>query len=270
MPAADDVWFESAQRRLFARVWGSGDPLILMHGSHLNSHAAFADLAAELDGNVQVIAPDIRGFGRSVSPDAGSHTWNQYVADLIALLDHLGLATAIFGGQSFSAGIAVAAALRIPQRTRALVIAQPAYAGAEVGNTAAQQAVWVQAKLLVDEAAAEGLAPAMLRTQTDDPGREWVRKAVSEQHDERSFLAAHRGEMGTVQPFQSLEQLHSIQVPVLLFPGSDAAHDPSITTMYAAHLPDVIRGRTSSMNPSEWADDLLDFMSLVARGPLSG
>jgi pimeloyl-ACP methyl ester carboxylesterase len=46
-----------------------------MHGSRLDSHTAFADLAARLDGTFQVIAPDIRGFGRSVSPDAGSHTW---------------------------------------------------------------------------------------------------------------------------------------------------------------------------------------------------
>jgi 3-oxoadipate enol-lactonase len=261
MSRVEDVWFRSGERHLFARIWGAGDPLVLMHGSHLNSHAAFAESAARLGNSFTVIAPDIRGFGRSVCSDAGLHTWDQYVTDLFALLDQRELAAATIGGQSFSAGIAVAAALREPRRVRALVIAQPAYAGAEVGTTVAQQPVWVRVRALLEEAEADGLTAALLRTRTDEPGREWVRKAVAEQQDERSFVAAHRGEMGTVQPFRSLEELHSIQVPVLLFPGDDAAHDPLITQMYAEHLPHVVRARTSSMNPSDWVSDLLDFMS---------
>jgi 3-oxoadipate enol-lactonase len=239
-----------------------------MHGSHLNTHAAFGQVAARVDGDYRVIAPDVRGFGRSLSPDVSSHTWSQYVADLLALLDHLELPTAIVGGQSFGAGITVAAALREPHRVRALVIAQPAYAGAEIGNTDAQNAVWVTGKALVAEAEADGLEAALLRSQTDEAGRAWIRKAVVDQEDEGSFLAAHRGDMGTVQPFASLGELRSIKVPALLIPGSDPAHDPLITEMYADHLEHVVRARSSGNDPSTWVGDLLDFAPHVNRGPL--
>jgi pimeloyl-ACP methyl ester carboxylesterase len=194
---------------------------VLLHGSHLNTHECFAALAAQLDGTFQVIAPDVRGFGRSVSPEPQSHTWEQYVADVLALLDHLRLPTATIGGQSFGAGIAVATALRAPARVGALVIAQPAYAGAKVGHTESQKHVWVQGRALVKESAADGLLAAMLRSQADDAGRAWVLGAVAQQQDESSFLAAHRGEMQTAQPFSDVEDLQSIDVPVLLIPGDD-------------------------------------------------
>src|SRR5205085_4180976 len=115
------------------------------------------------------------------------------------------LPSATIGGQSFGAGITVATALRSRERIGALVIAQAAYAGAEVGHTESQKAVWVQGRALVKESAADGLLAAMLRSQTDGAGRAWVQKAVAKQQDEASFLAAHRGEMQTVQPFAHLE-----------------------------------------------------------------
>jgi hypothetical protein len=97
----------------------------------------------------------------------------------------------------------------------------------------------------------------MLRSQADDAGRAWVLEAAAQQQDEASFLAARCGEMQTAQPFADLEDLRSIDVPVLLIPGDDPGHDPLITETYAQHLRQLTRATTcSSMDPLTWVDDL--------------
>lgn len=255
---AHQVWFESSGTRLFAEVRGAGLPLILMHGSGLSTHSSFAELSERLAATFQVIACDVRGFGRSVSPDPSTHTWDQYADDIVALLDNLALPSAIVGGHSFGSGVAVATAMQHPDRVQALVIAQPGYAGTEIGQTAAQRPIWLRGRALVDSAREHGLLTALLNDQADLDGQIWIRRAVAE-HDEASFLAAHSGELQTVQPFRSLVDLEAIRVPVLLIPGDDDAHDPQITDMYARHLPQVTLGRSAGADPSTWTDDLLTF-----------
>jgi pimeloyl-ACP methyl ester carboxylesterase len=252
------VWFDSSGARLFGETSGRGVPLVLLHGSGLSTHAIFAGLHGRLANTFQVIACDVRGFGRSISPDQRTHTWDQYVDDVLALLDSLALPSAVVGGQSFGSGIALATALRHPDRVQGLVIAQPGYAGADIGQTNAQRPVWTKGRTLVDAAREHGLLTAMLNEQPAEGGQMWVRRAVAE-HDEASFLAAHSGQLQTVQPFLSLVDLQAVEMPVLLIPGDDDAHDPWITDMYASHLPQVIIGGSSSADPLTWADDLLTF-----------
>ena len=256
------VWFESAGTRLYARVRGSGVPLVLLHGSALSTHAVFDELAERLADTYRVVACDVRGFGRSVSRGPDTHTWDQYVADVLALLDHLALPNAVIGGQSFGSAVAIATALRHPARVRGLVVAQPGYAGAEIGQTELQRPGWAESQRLVEAVAEHGLLDTMLTTQTDEAGRQRVREAVGDQH-EPSFVAAHRGQMQTAQPFERLTELDSITAPVLLVPGTDGFHDPLISALYAEHLPRVFDAATAAFDPVTWADDLLSFAPLV-------
>ena len=66
---------------------GSGAPVLFVHGFPLD-HTMWREQLGALSQTHRVIAPDLRGFGRSgVTP--GKVTMKQYADDLVALLDHL-------------------------------------------------------------------------------------------------------------------------------------------------------------------------------------
>ncbi|AKL66755.1 alpha/beta hydrolase [Streptomyces goshikiensis] len=67
---------------------GTGRPLLALHGG-MSEGLAFAGLAETLGGGWRVIAPDQRGHGDS--DRAPDYRREGYLADAVALLDHLGL-----------------------------------------------------------------------------------------------------------------------------------------------------------------------------------
>jgi pimeloyl-ACP methyl ester carboxylesterase len=107
-------------RRLSYLDFGPADgrPLLALHG-HLSEGASFADLAAALGPQWRVIAPDQRGHGDS--DRAADYTRAGYVADLLALLDHLGLDQVVALGHSLGAINAYHLAAEHPTRVTALV-----------------------------------------------------------------------------------------------------------------------------------------------------
>ena len=66
---------------------GEGTPLLLVHGFPL-SHAMWQAQIDAFSTHCRVIAPDLRGFGRS-GVTSGTVTMEQYADDLNALLDRL-------------------------------------------------------------------------------------------------------------------------------------------------------------------------------------
>jgi pimeloyl-ACP methyl ester carboxylesterase len=83
----------------------------------------------------RVITVDMYGHGASDQPhDMEEYSMPQYGADVIALLDHLGATTAVVGGTSLGANVALEVAVAAPARVRALVLEMPVL---ENGLTAA-------------------------------------------------------------------------------------------------------------------------------------
>ena len=83
-----------------------GTALLLIHGFPLD-HRMWASQLVGLSADVRVIAPDLRGFGRSeVTP--GPLTMEQHADDLAALLDHLAVERAVVAGLSMGGYIAFA------------------------------------------------------------------------------------------------------------------------------------------------------------------
>lgn len=77
---------------------GSGPAILLIHGFPLSRamwHPQLADLVA---GGYRVIAPDLRGFGQSDEQDFCS--MDLFADDLVALLDHLEIPSAVVVGMS--------------------------------------------------------------------------------------------------------------------------------------------------------------------------
>jgi haloalkane dehalogenase len=103
---------------------GSGDPVVMLHGNPTWSFF-YRRLVPALSDRCRVIVPDHIGCGLSDKPDDAHYryTLEQRVADLGALLDHLGLKKNItlvlhdWGGM-----IGMAWAVKNPERVRRLVL----------------------------------------------------------------------------------------------------------------------------------------------------
>jgi len=77
--------------RLFYKDWGTGDPVVLLHGWPLTGDT-FDDAAVALvESGKRCIIPDRRGFGRSDQPWTG-HDYDNYADDVAAILDDAGIA----------------------------------------------------------------------------------------------------------------------------------------------------------------------------------
>lgn len=107
---------------------GQGQAVVLIHGHSIDLRLWDYQLPALLAAGYRVIRYDVRGHGRSDAPPSG-YTWEDYTADLGALLDHLKLERAHLVGLSMGGGIALQFALDFPQRTLSLVLIDSALPG---------------------------------------------------------------------------------------------------------------------------------------------
>ena len=107
------------------RVEGSGDPVVLIPGGPARPSGYFGDLAG-LAADRQLIFFDLRGTGESGIPeDTSTYRVDRHADDVIALIDHLGLATVDLLGHSAGAGIAIFLAIGHSDRVRRLVLLTP-------------------------------------------------------------------------------------------------------------------------------------------------
>jgi 3-oxoadipate enol-lactonase len=108
------------QEIYFEDSGGPGLPLLLAHG-FLMDHSMFDPQVRALAPGVRVIAWDARGFGQT-RWDKKPFTYWDLAEDAMALLDHLGIDRAVLGGMSQGGFLSMRAALRYPDRVRALVL----------------------------------------------------------------------------------------------------------------------------------------------------
>lgn len=93
---------------------GSGDCVALIHG-HPFDRTLWEPQLAALRGSFRVLAPDLRGFGRSpVTP--GRVTMREMAADIEELLDGLGVTRAAIVGLSMGGLVAMELAAARPER----------------------------------------------------------------------------------------------------------------------------------------------------------
>ena len=104
---------------------GKGDALILLHGFPENG-LCWAQIAPAFTDRFHVIIPDLRGYGQSdAPPDDATHdaySKRQMAADIVALMDRLGLPSAHILGHDRGARVAYRLALDHPARVRRLGI----------------------------------------------------------------------------------------------------------------------------------------------------
>src|SRR5215471_7245563 len=99
---------------------GSGPAILLVHAFPLN-HTMWAPQIEALKDRFTVIAPDVRGFGKT--PVSGSWTMEDAADDLEDLLDSLHISDCALIGLSMGGYIALPFYSKYPQRVRQLVLA---------------------------------------------------------------------------------------------------------------------------------------------------
>jgi pimeloyl-ACP methyl ester carboxylesterase len=101
--------------RLWFGDYGKGPAVVLLHGGLGNAGNFGHQVPALLARGYRVIAMDSRGQGRS-SWDGRPFSYDQFAADLVAVLDHLGVARAAIVGWSDGACTGLAMARSHPER----------------------------------------------------------------------------------------------------------------------------------------------------------
>ena len=104
---------------LFVRDTGSGEPLLLLHG-FTGSGDDWQHVFSQPPDGYRVIAPDLRGHGRSTNP-GGSLTFREVAHDVFALLDQLGLDRVKAIGMSAGANTLLHMATSQPGRVAAMI-----------------------------------------------------------------------------------------------------------------------------------------------------
>lgn len=121
---------------------GTGHTVLMIHGSGpgVSAWANWRLVMPELSKRMRVIAPDLVGFGFTQRPEGTQYNLDTWVAQAIGLLDALGLQQVDVVGNSFGGAIAVAMAVRHPERVRRLVLMGAA--GVPFSLTPGLDAVW--------------------------------------------------------------------------------------------------------------------------------
>lgn len=103
---------------------GAGEPVILIHGSGpgVTAYANWRLTLPVLAEDFHVFAPDIAGFGYTEAAADEDFTLDDWVGHLAGFLDAIGVGTAHVVGNSFGGALALAMAIRHPERIERLVL----------------------------------------------------------------------------------------------------------------------------------------------------
>ncbi len=97
---------------------GKGAPLVLIHGYPLD-HSIWDEVASSLEGEFDLIVPDLRGFGESDVMEADDSIID-YATDIAGLLTRLKIKKAYLVGHSMGGYVALAFAREFPDRLSGL------------------------------------------------------------------------------------------------------------------------------------------------------
>ncbi|MFY0405520.1 alpha/beta fold hydrolase [Solicola sp. PLA-1-18] len=216
--------------RIYHEVHGTGSPLVLLHGGVLAIDLDFHALLPALAESHQVIGIELQGHGRTNDTDRPMSV-ETFAADVVAVLDHLGVDSADVLGHSLGGAIAIELAISHASRVRSIV---PISASVDTTGTHED---------LTD--------PALMATSTRMPTADDF-AAMRRTYDELSphpehfddFLMKMQG-LGSTLVGWSDEQLATITAPTLVVQG-----DRDFTTnAHAAQMVEKIPGSRLAILP---------------------
>lgn len=212
-----------AGAELACDVTGAGPAVLLLHAFPLGL-VMWDEQAAALADAYRVVRFDCRGFGGS-PPGDGLLTMERIADDAAAVLERLGLPSAVVGGLSMGGYAALALVRRHPERIRALVLADTR-AGADSPEAKATRAA--QAEKVRREGAAaiaDAVLPKLLGATSHRERPELVARVrrIVEANPPRGITDALAGLAARAD---STPTLREIRVPTLVVVGEEDTITP--------------------------------------------
>ncbi len=198
--------FDSRGHQIHYEDHGDGAAVLMIHGFGTHARALWGEsgVIGHLARRWRVIAPDLRGHGRSSRSYLREHYgMANLCGDLIGLMDHLGVARALIVGYSMGSRIALQLLLDYPERFRAAVLGGFGGSGA---MAAGGQRERVAAALAADDPA----------TIEDDLARRF-RRGIEAMGGDLKALAAC---IGAEENIPDLAKLPRIEAPVMFLSGT--------------------------------------------------
>lgn len=109
----------------YLRTGGDKPPVVLLHGLTANG-ACWTPLARALESDYDVVMPDARGHGGSPA-SANGYRYDVLAADVVGLMDALGITAPFLLGHSMGGLTAAVVASQNPRRLRGLLLVDPTF-----------------------------------------------------------------------------------------------------------------------------------------------
>jgi pimeloyl-ACP methyl ester carboxylesterase len=106
--------------KMYYEIHGSGDPIVLLHGSFMTITNNWSAWIPELSKTRQVVAVEMQGHGRTADIKR-EMSYENFADDVAALLDYLKIKQADVLGYSMGGGVAMQVAIRHPEKVRKVV-----------------------------------------------------------------------------------------------------------------------------------------------------
>jgi pimeloyl-ACP methyl ester carboxylesterase len=206
--------------RLAVHDVGSGPPIVLLHAGIVDSWAWDPLRPFLLRAGYRVVAYDRRGSGASSTEDVAYSE----SADLIAVLDALGIGRACLVGNSMGALIAIDAAVESPERYVAVVAAAPGVSGFWPHPTPEEEAILDEMGRLAKTGDADAIADLDVRSWVDGPGQPAdrvpaeIRELVRDMDRAANAPGRLTGRPTPLDPPAS-ERLDRLRMPILAVAG---------------------------------------------------
>ena len=207
---------------------GGAVPVVFMHAATGSSRVWEHQIPAFIAGGYRVVAPDRRGWGRSVV-DPGGPQPGTAADDLRALMDHLGIDRFHLVGTAAGGFASLDFALSFPQRLRSLVVAS------SIGGV--QDADFLELGRRIRPPEFSALPPEVrevgpsYRAANPEGTRRWV---------ELEHLSRPPGTPSPAQPMRNritFSLLETMRVPTLLLTGdADMFAPPPVLRLFAARI----------------------------------
>jgi haloacetate dehalogenase len=169
---------ETGETTIFARLGGSGPPLLLLHGFP-QTHLMWRSVAPRLARRFTVVCADLRGYGRSgcpaSAPDHAPYAKRAMARDMVAAMRHLGFERFSIAGHDRGGRVAYRLALDHPERVERLAVLDvlPTAAAWELADARFALAYWPWSLLAQPEPLPERLLAAAPEAVVDDALSGW-------------------------------------------------------------------------------------------------